>query len=159
MRPIPDEFLRQQAEARRPLIEQWPEAIPSGYVASDDAVLYLRQRFGKALTTQKLEAFQSGQSGPRPLKVGKLICYAFDEVDLWAYRMLTGVPADWRDVRERLSTVPVTMVEDLREGFHRPLLDGTPVNTKRRQPDGEEQSNGRSGIETDGRDRRKAGDA
>jgi hypothetical protein len=159
MRPIPDEFLRKQAAERRPLIEQWPEAIPSGYIASDDAVLYLRQRFGKALTTQKLEAFESGQSGPRPLKVGKLVCYAFDEVDLWAYRMLTGVPADWREVRDRLSLVPVRMVENLRDALKLPLLDGTPVNTIRSDPDGEEPSDGRSGIEEDGWDRRKTGDA
>jgi hypothetical protein len=108
-----DEQLRQQAEARRPLIEQWPEAIPSGYIASDDAVLYLRQRFGKALTTEKLNAFESGQSGPRPLRVGKLICYAFDEVDLWAYRMLTGVPASWRETEGRVSMVPRLKWEDL----------------------------------------------
>jgi hypothetical protein len=140
-----DEQLRKQAQERRPLIEQWPEAIPSGYVASDDAVLYLRQRFGKALTSQKLEAFESGQSGPRPLKVGNLICYAFDEVDLWAYRMLTGVPADWRDVRDRLSTVPVTRVENMRvtaredweDALGLPLLDGTPVNMGRRKPNAE----------------------
>jgi hypothetical protein len=109
-----DEQLRKQAQERRPLIEQWPEAIPAGYIASEDAVLYLRQRFGKALTTEKLSAFESGQSGPRPLKVGQLICYAFDEVDLWAYRMLTGVPADWRDTKDRVSMVPVVMVEDMR---------------------------------------------
>lgn len=158
MRPIPDEVLdkqrREDAKKRRPLIEQWPVAIPVGYVASEDAVLYLRQRFGRALTSEKIEAFQIGQSGPRPVMEGKVAAYAFDELDLWVYRTLTGVPADWRETRGIKSTVPVTMVEDLSEVDDLPLLNGVKWRERRtdEQDDNhEEPSNGRPRQQEDGR--------
>ena len=111
-----DDQRRKEAAERREIIQQWPVEIPTGFAVADDIIAYIRQRWGHAITTEKLEMFASGQSGPRPVACDGYTCYAFDEVDLWVYRTLSGVPADWREVGEKLSTVPIRRVEvdDLR---------------------------------------------
>jgi hypothetical protein len=70
----------------------------------------------------------------------------FDDIDIWVWRTFSGVPASYKETRRVRSTVPVTQVEDLRDGLRRPLLDGTEI----RGTDGEEQSDGRTGQQKDG---------
>lgn len=162
-----DQERRRQAQARRPLIAQWASDIPTGYIHVDDAIEYMKRRWGKMLRAETLEAFSRDDTGPRYAIFGDWPpknhlgeenrgerYYAFDDVDMWVYRTVTGVPAGWRDIRKlpegQRSTVPVTMVEDLRDGLRRPLLDGTRMKDI---TDGEEPSDGRTGIEKDGRRR------
>lgn len=162
-----DQERRRQAQARRPMIAQWAADTPTGYIHIDDAIEYMTRRWGKMLRAETLEAFSRDDTGPRYAIFGDWPpknhlgeenrgerYYAFDDVDMWVYRTVTGVPAGWRDIRKlpegQRSTVPVTMVEDLRDGLRRPLLDGTRMKDI---TDGEEPSDGRTGIEKDGRRR------
>jgi len=147
---------RRQAQARRPLIAKWAPDIPTGYIHVDDAIEYMHRRWGKMLRAETLEAFSRDDSGPKYTMFGDFPdrsrgqrYYRFDDIDLWVYRTISGVPASWKETRRIKSTVPVTQVTDLQEGLRRPLLDGTKVNL--RGANGEEQSDGGSGIEEDGR--------
>ena len=151
-----DQERRARAQARKPLIAKWDPDIPAGYIHVDDAIAYMKRRWGKMARAEMLEVFSRDDTGPKwtffgdwPDKSRGERYYAFDDIDMWVYRTMTGVPSSWREVLGKPSTVPVTMVEDLREASRRPLLDGTRI----RGADGEEQSNGRTGIEKDGRRR------
>ena len=134
---------RRQAQARRPLIAKWAPDIPTGYIHVDDAIEYMHRRWGKMLRAETLEAFSRDDSGPKYTIFGDFPdrsrgqrYYRFDDIDLWVYRTISGVPASWKETRRIKSSVPVTQVTDLQEGLRRPLLDGTKVNL--RGADGEE---------------------
>jgi hypothetical protein len=153
-----DQERRAQAQARKPLIAKWDTNIPAGYIHVDDAIEYMRRRWGKMMRAEMLENFSRDDTGPRytmfgdwPDKSRGERHYAFDDIDMWVYRTMTGVPAGWRDIRKlpkgQQSTMPVTMVENLYGGLRRPVLDGMKVSN------GEEPSDGRTGIEEDGRRR------
>jgi hypothetical protein len=136
-----DQERRAAAQSRKPLISKWEPSIPMGYIHVDDAIEYMRRRWGNALRADHLEAFSRDESGPKwilfgdwPDKERGERYYKFDDIDLWVYRTFSGVPASWRETRHLRSAVPVTQVEDLRDGLHRPLLDGM----KMRGADGEE---------------------
>ena len=144
-----DQERRAQAQARKPLIAKWDQNIPAGYIHVDDAIGYIHRRWGKMARAEMLEMFSRDDTGPKwtifgdwPDKTRGERYYAFDDIDLWVYRTMTGVPASWREALSRPSTVPVTMLED--EKFRK--LIGKTHN-------GEEQSNGRTRIEEDGRRR------
>jgi hypothetical protein len=122
---------RAAAQSRKPLIAKWDPNIPAGYIHVDDAIEYLRRRWGKALRAEVMEAFSRDDTGPRwtifgdwPDKSRGERYYMFDEIDMWVYRTFTGVPASWRETRHLRSAVP-TKVGDILEGLSRPLLDGT----------------------------------
>jgi hypothetical protein len=140
---------RREAQARRPLIAKWAPNIPTGYIHIDDAIEYMTRRWGRMLRAETLEAFSREETGPKyaivgdwPNKNRSERYYKFDDIDMWVYRTVSGVPAGWNDVRKlpkgRRSTVPIRRIEltDMRE-----LLDG------------KEPSNGWTGIEEDGRRR------
>jgi hypothetical protein len=142
-----DQERRAQAQARRPLIAQWQPNLPAGYIHVDDAIEYMKRRWGRMIRAEMLEAFSRDDTGPKwtifddwPDKSRGERHYAFDDIDMWVYRTMTGVPASWKETRRLPSSVPVTMVKDLREAIGRPLLDGTRINL-----DGEEPSDGRTG--------------
>ena len=144
---------RAQAQARRPLISQWAPDVPTGYIHVDDAIEYIKRRWGKMLRAQMLEAFSRDDTGPKytifgdwPPKnhLGEVNRgqrhYAFDDIDMWVYRTVSGVPAGWRDIRKlpqgQRSTVPVNMVEgDLHGSKQSRIWRG-------------QQENGRRGLET-----------
>lgn len=137
---------RARAQARKPLIARWDPNIPAGYIHVDDAIEYLRRRWGKMARAEMLEIFSRDDTGPKwtifgdwPDKSRGERYYAFDDIDLWVYRTMTGVPASWRDALGRPSTVPVRRI----------ALSDIP---KRMLTD-EEQSDGRTRIEKDGRRR------
>jgi hypothetical protein len=145
---------RANAQARKPLIAKWDPNIPAGYLHVDDAIIYMQRRWGNALRAEMLEAFSRDDTGPRwtifgdfPDKSRGERYYMFEDIDMWVYRTFSGLPASWRETRHIRSSVPVTKVEDLRDGLRRPLLDGTKV----RGTGDEEQSDGRTGIKEDGR--------
>jgi hypothetical protein len=144
---------RAAAQSRKPLIAKWDPNIPTGYIHVDDTIEYMRRRWGKALRAEHLEAFSRDANGPQwtifgdfPDKSRGERYYKFDDIDLWVYRTFSGVPASWRETRHIRSAVPVTQVENLLDGLRRPLLDGTKI----RGENGEEQSDGRTGIDEDG---------
>ena len=104
------------------------------------------------------ERFSTDEGGPKYMMHGRLSrkgrgerYYKFDDIDMWVYRTISGVPASWKETRTIRSSVPVTQVTDLQEALRRPLLDGT-----RMKPDGdtfrenvhrEQEGNGRTRIE------------
>lgn len=117
-----DQQRRAQAQARRPLINQWAPDVPTGYIHVDDAIEYIKRRWGKMIRAQHLEAFSRDDTGPRytifgdwPDKSRGQRHYAFDDIDMWVYRTISGVPAGWRDIRKlpqgQRSTVPVLMLD------------------------------------------------
>jgi hypothetical protein len=119
-----DQERRARAQARKPLIAKWDPDIPTGYIHVDDAIEYMRRRWGKMLQAQTLEAFSRDDTGPKwtifgdwPDKSRGERYYAFDDIDLWVYRTMTGVPAAWRDIRKlpkgQQSTVPDIRVTPL----------------------------------------------
>jgi hypothetical protein len=133
---------RREAQARRPLIAQWAPNIPTGYIHVDDAIEYMHRRWGPMITAEMLENFSRDETGPQytifgdwPDKSRGERFYAFDAVDMWVYRTVTGVPASWKAVLGRRSTVPE----------NRELTDGTGHR--------EQEGDGRTRIEEDGRRR------
>ena len=158
-----DQERRRQAQARRPLIAKWSPDLPTGYIHVDDAIEYLHRRWGKMLRAEVLEAFSRDDTGPRYAIIGDWPnkdrgerYYKFDDIDLWVYRIMSGVPAGWRDIRRlpkgQRSTVPVLRVEDMRPSLREEweealgLLPSGDANH-------EEPSDGGTGIEEDGRSR------
>jgi hypothetical protein len=139
---------RRDAQARRPLIAQWAPDIPTGYIHVDDAIEYMTRRWGKMLRAEMLETFSRDDTGPMytifgdfPDKSRGQRYYAFDAIDMWVYRTMTGVPAAWRDIRRlpkgQQSTVPIRRIQ---------LSD---IGDR----DGEEQGDGGTRFEKDGRRR------
>lgn len=109
---------RRQAQARRPLIAQWAPDIPTGYIHVDDAIEYMHRRWGNALRAESYEAFSRDDTGPKwtifgdwPDKTRGERYYMFNDIDMWVYRTLTGVPASWKETRGKLSTVPVRRIQ------------------------------------------------
>ncbi len=105
-----DEILRRKAAAREPLIAKWAPEIPVGYIHVDDAIDYIKRRWGPAVRTDVLESFLHVHKGPLPMIIpsvdGRKECYyAFDAIDLWVYRTLSGVPASWRETLGKGSMV------------------------------------------------------
>jgi hypothetical protein len=107
-----DRTLRDQSAARAPRIAPLP--LPSGFLPVEEAAAYVQRRWGRAVSSEKLRAFMDPQHGPKPYSLdGGETYYAYDEVDLWVYRTLSGVPASWRETQGRISMVPVRRLEDL----------------------------------------------
>jgi hypothetical protein len=138
-----DQERRARAQARRPLIAKWSPDLPTGYIHVDDAIEYMHRRWGKMLRAEILENFSRDETGPRYMIVGDWPdknrgerCYKFEDIDLWVYRTMTGVPASWRETRRIKSSVPVRRIK----------LSDIP----QRMLTNEEPSDGRSGIEEDG---------
>lgn len=134
---------RAKAQARKPLIAKWDPDVPTGYIHVDDAIEYMRRRWGKALRAEILEAFSRDDTGPKWMMFGDWPdksrgerYYAFDDIDMWVWRTFSGVPAAWSKTRRVKSSVPIRRIK---------------FDDMRTSPDGEEQSNGRTGIEEDGR--------
>jgi hypothetical protein len=150
-----DQERRAAAQARKPLIANWDPSIPAGYIHVDDAIVYLQRRWGKALRAEVLEAFSRDETGPKwtmfgdwPDKSRGERYYMFDDIDMWVYRTFTGVPAGWKETRHIRSSVPVIPLESLPPAERRRArftLEGVTED--------EEQSDGRTGIEEDGRRR------
>jgi hypothetical protein len=150
-----DQQRRAAAQARRPLISKWEPDLPTGYIHVDDAIEYMRRRWGKMLRAEVLENFSRDETGPKYVMMGDWPdksrgerYYMFEDIDLWVYRTMAGVPAGWRDIRRlpkgQRSTVPTRRIE---------FIDAPPMEF----PNGEEPSNGRTGIEEDGRRRDQGG--
>lgn len=106
---------RQRASLRTPMIAKWSADVPTGYIHAYDAVEYIKRRWGSAISRDKLEALARMDDCPRPLmlhdgmidgKASMEAFYAFEEIDLWVYRTLSGVPSNWRDTRDQISTMP-----------------------------------------------------
>ena len=146
-----DRQRRLKAQQRKPLIAKWEPDLPTGYIHVDDAIEYMRRRWGKMLRAEVFERFSTDDGGPGytifgdwPDKSRGERYYAFDDIDMWVYRTITGVPAGWRDIRKlpenQRSTVPVITVDD---AVFQKLVGRT--------RNGEEQSNGRSRITKNGR--------
>ena len=117
-REAEDQERRRAAQARRPLIAKWEPDLPTGYIHVDDAIEYMRRRWGRLLQAQTLEAFSRDDSGPRytifgdfPDKSRGQRYYAFDDIDMWVYRTISGVPAAWKETRRIKSTVPIRRIE------------------------------------------------
>ena len=134
-----DQELRNAAAKRKPLIAKWASDIPAGYIHSDDTYEYMKRRWGSALTTERLEKFFKPEFGPCTLAVTgedehgrkkREYYYAFDEIDMWVYRTLTGVPASWRETLGRTSTMPVRELEHLPEYEQREMLQMLGENHK-----------------------------
>lgn len=117
-----DQERRREAQARKPLIAKWAPDIPTGYIHVDDAIEYMHRRWGKALRAEVLERFSTDEGGPKYVIMGDYPdrsrgqrYYAFDDIDMWVYRTISGVPAAWRDVRRlsegERSTVPIRRIE------------------------------------------------
>jgi len=141
---------RARAQARKPLIAKWDPNIPAGYIHVDDAIEYIRRRWGKMARAEMLEMFSRDDAGPKYVIFGDFPdksrgerYYAFDDIDLWVYRTMTGVPASWREALGRPSTVPVRRI----------ALGDIPNGEQRERADGSKSRNGRTGIEEDGRRR------
>jgi hypothetical protein len=135
---------RRDAQARRPLIAKWAPDIPTGYIHVDDAIEYMHRRWGKALKAETLESFSRDDTGPKwtifgdwPDKSRGERYYVFDDIDMWVYRTMTGVPASWREALGKPSTVPVRRIA-FSDIPNRMLTD-------------EEPRDGRPRIEEDGR--------
>jgi hypothetical protein len=108
---------RAAAQARKPLIAKWDPNIPTGYIHVDDAIEYMRRRWGKALRAEILEAFSRDDSGPKwmifgdwPDKSRGERYYAFDDIDMWVWRTFSGLPASWTETRRVKSSVPVRRI-------------------------------------------------
>ena len=119
-----DQLRREQAYERAPHIAPLP--IPPGFLPVEEAAAYVQRRWGRAISSERLRMFMDPVHGPKPYSLdGGETYYAYDEVDLWVYRTLSGVPASWRETQGRLSTVPVRKLEDLppheRQGYERAL--------------------------------------
>jgi hypothetical protein len=168
--PIPDEYTRREgyskgnprqererdqerraaAQSRKPLIAKWDPTIPAGYIHVDDAIVYMQRRWGRALRAEHLEAFSRDQTGPQwtifgdwPDKSRGERYYEFNDIDLWVWRTLSGVPASWRETRHIRSSVPVRRIQ---LGDAPPTSDLDVVELR----NGEEPSNGGTGIKEDG---------
>jgi hypothetical protein len=153
-----DQERRARAQARKPLIAKWDPGIPTGYIHVDDAIEYMHRRWGKMLRAEILENFSRDEAGPKytifgdwPDKSRGERYYMFEDIDLWVYRTMAGVPAGWRDIRRlpkgQRSTVPVRTIED--ELFQK--LSGRVRGGK--SIEHEESSDGRTRIKEDGRRR------
>jgi hypothetical protein len=150
-----DQERRANAQARKPLIAKWDPSIPTGYIHVDDAIIYMQRRWGKALRAEVLEAFSRDETGPRwtifgdwPDKSRGERYYMFEDIDMWVYRTFSGVPAGWKETRHLRSSVPVIPLDRLPSAERRKAsftLEGL--------TDGEEQSDGRTGQQEDGRRR------
>jgi hypothetical protein len=151
-----DKQRRAAAQARRPLISKWEPDLPTGYIHVDDAIEYMRRRWGKMLRAEVMENFSRDETGPKytifgdwPDKSRGERYYMFEDIDLWVYRTVAGVPAGWRDIRKlpkgQRSTVPTRRIE---------LGDAPPTDDLQTiGAPNEESSNGRTGIEENGRRR------
>ena len=107
-----DQQRRTEMEARAPRIAPLP--LPPGFLPVEEAAAYVQRRWGKAISSDRLRMFMDPVHGPKPYSLdGGETYYAYDEVDLWVYRTLSGVPASWRETQGRISTVPVRRLEDL----------------------------------------------
>lgn len=144
---------RARAQARRPLISKWSPDLPTGYIHVDDAIEYMHRRWGKMMRAEILENFSRDETGPRYTIVGDWPdqnrgerYYKFEDIDLWVYRTMSGVPASWKETRHIRSSVPVRRIQ---------LGDAPPTDDLQTMelPHGEEPSNGWSGIKKDGRRR------
>jgi hypothetical protein len=142
-----DQERRAAAQARRPLINQWAPDVPTGYIHVDDAIEYIKRRWGKMIRAQHFEAFSRDDAGPKytifgdwPDKSRGQRYYAFEDIDMWVYRTISGVPAGWRDIRKlpsgARSTVPVLMV------------DGDTYGKEQRRLRSGQREDGRGGPET-----------
>lgn len=151
-----DQARRAQAQARAPLIAKWDPNVPTGFIHVDDAIEYIRRRWGKALRAEHYEAFSRDKTGPRyvifgdwPDKSRGERYYKFDDIDMWVYRTFTGVPAGWEDVRKlpegQRSMVPRIELTDADRAGGRAV--------RRMLRDAEEQSDDGTRIEEDGRRR------
>ena len=142
---------RARAQSRRPIISKWAIDVPAGYIHVDDAIEYMRRRWGNALRAEILERFSREKTGPLQFLFGESPdrrgerYYKFDDVDLWVWRTVSGVPASYLETRTRKSTVPVLTVEDAELDT---LMQGV--------RDGKEQGRIRAGSESDGRQGREA---
>jgi hypothetical protein len=119
----------------------------------DDAIEYMRRRWGKALRAEMLEAFSRDDSGPQYMVFGDYPdrnrgerYYMFEHIDMWVYRTFTGVPAGWKETRHIRSSVPIRRIE-LGNAPQQELLDN------REASDGSQPSDGRTRIEKNGRRR------
>lgn len=108
-----DQERRERAVERRPNIA--PVPLPPGFLPVEEAAAYVQRRWGKAVSSEKLRMFMDPQYGPKPYSLDGETYYRYDEIDLWVYRTLSGVPASWRETQGRISTVPVRRLEDLPE--------------------------------------------
>jgi hypothetical protein len=146
-----DQERRAAAQSRKPLIANWDPSIPAGYIHVDDAIVYIQRRWGNALCAEVLEAFSRDDSGPKwtifgdwPDKSRGERYYEFNDIDIWVYRTFTGVPASWQETRRIKSSVPIRRIQ---LGDAPPTSDLDVVELR----NGEEQSDGGTGIEKDGR--------
>jgi hypothetical protein len=112
-----DDTLRVSAARRKPFLAREAPDVPPGFINTDDAVEYMKRRWGPAVRTEMIEQILSSELGPKTLSLAGVAYYAFDEIDLWVYRTLSGVPASWRENLGRASAVPVYTIEvGLEEG-------------------------------------------
>ena len=143
---------RRAAQARRPLIAKWLPDLPAGYIHVDDAIEYMHRRWGRMLRAEVLERFSTDEGGPRYMIMGDWPdknhlgeenrgerYYAFDDIDMWVYRTISGVPASWKETRRIKSSVPVRRIK----------LSDIP----QRMLTNEEPSDAWTGIEENGRRR------
>jgi hypothetical protein len=125
---------RRAAQARRPLIAQWAPNLPTGYIHIDDAIEYMKRRWGKMVRAEMLEAFSRDDTGPKwtvfgdwPDKSRGERYYAFDDIDMWVYRTMTGIPASWRDIRKlpegQQSTMPRVRIGNMRPSLREEYED------------------------------------
>ena len=98
------------------------------------------------LRAEVLERFSTDEGGPRYMIMGDFPdksrgerYYAFDDIDMWVYRTISGVPASWKETRRIKSSVPVRRIK----------LSDIP----QRMLTHEEPSDARTGIEENGRRR------
>jgi hypothetical protein len=143
-----DQRRREQSQER----SLRPAAIPSGLVLREDAVIYVKNRWGPAITTSMLERLLDEERGPPPITIDTHTYYSYADVDMWVYRTFSGVPAGWREVAGRISTVPVRQLEKLSasDKAHLPIafIRRAEIGEQRH---GEEPSNGGTGRKEDGR--------
>lgn len=145
-----DEARRAQAQARAPLIAKWDPNIPPGFIHVDDAIEYIHRRWGNMIRAEHYEAFSRDATGPQwtvfgdwPDKSRGQRYYKFDDIDLWVWRTVSGLPASWMETHDKRSVVPVLEVS---EEYHRKWLERTRGLTHAKEP-----SDGRTGIKKDGR--------
>lgn len=101
-----DNQLRVNAQKRQSILSKAPKDIPTGFITSQDAIQYIRRRWGALIPATALREFNNENVGPRGITMYGSKFYNFDTIDLWAYRKLSGVPAAWLETRDMDSSVP-----------------------------------------------------
>jgi hypothetical protein len=152
---------RAQAQARRPLISKWAPNVPTGYISVDDAIEYMKRRWGSMIRPEMYEAFSRDDAGPKYTIMGDwpnvdrgARYYMFEDIDLWVYRSKTGVPSAWVDIRKLpkhvRSTVPVVMVDGETYGEEQRRLRGRVEEDGRRRAETARTENSDAGQASDG---------